>query len=155
MDPWGSAQSEASRAESHINTTSDLQFEDKFVEIVSKNRDSEINFERLPDSAEYLRSLETKLSKLTGARQRTQRKVVEQTLVQDLARAREDALVNFVTSSDNRNVEEDCDLERSITVNPLARRLVPEQALTTGEQVVLTKADQLEKEVEKEEESGQ
>jgi len=155
MDPWGSAQSEASRAESHINTTSNLQFEDKFVEIVSKNRDSEINFERLPDSAEYLRSLETKLSKLTGARQRTQRKVVEQTLVQDLARAREDALVNFVTSSDNRNVEEDCDLERSITVNPLARRLVPEQALTTGEQVVLTKADQLEKEVEKEEESGQ
>jgi len=155
MDPWGSAQSEASRAESHINTSSTLQFEDKFVEIVDKNKDSDVNFERLPDSSNYLRSLETKLGKLTGARQRTEGKVEEKNLVQDLARAREDALVNFVTSSDNRNADEDCDLERSLTINPLARRLVPEQALTTGEQVVLTKADQLEKELVKEEESGQ
>lgn len=96
--------------------------------------------------------MEAKLSKLTTARQSQASTSNKNSLVDDLARAREDAIVNFVTSGDIVNNSEDLDLETSIEVHPLARRLVPEQAITVGEQVVLTKADQLEKE---DSESGQ
>jgi len=150
MDPWGCAQSK----DSQVVSDSTHQFEDKFVGEFDRN--TEVAFEKLPDSAEYLQSLETKLSKLTVGRKKTETENKNKaSLVQDLARAREDALINFVTSSDNTNIDEDLDLETSVAVHPLARRLVPEQALTVGEQVVLTKADQLEKEQEKEEESEQ
>ena len=145
MDPWSSLQSEDSSA---VKQTSGLGFEDKFVEGSENNR--EVLFEKLPDSAEYLQNLEAKLRKLSTARQsNTTNKT---TLVDDLAKARESAIVNFVTSGDIINNSEDLDLETSIEVHPLARRLIPEQAITLGEQVVLTKADQLEKE---DSESGQ
>lgn len=145
MDPWCSLQSEDSSA---VKQTSGLGFEDKFVEGSENNR--EVLFEKLPDSAEYLQNLEAKLRKLSTARQsNTTNKT---TLVDDLAKARESAIVNFVTSGDIINNSEDLDLETSIEVHPLARRLIPEQAITLGEQVVLTKADQLEKE---DSESGQ
>jgi len=149
-DPWREAQSEAGTS---VTSNSRLDFEDKFVEGFDKN--TEVSFEKLPDSAEYLRSLESKLSKLTAARSSKEKSSNKDTLVEDLARAREDAIVNFVTSGDISNNSEDIDLERSLEVHPLARRLVPEQAITVGEQVVLTKADQLEKEQERESESGQ
>ena len=145
MDPWSSLQSEDSSA---VKQTSGLGFEDKFVEGSENNR--EVLFEKLPDSAEYLQNLEAKLRKLSTARQsNTTNKT---SLVDDLAKARESAIVNFVTSGDIINNSEDLDLETSIEVHPLARRLIPEQAITLGEQVVLTKADQLEKE---DSESGQ
>jgi len=145
MDPWCSLQSEDSSA---VKQTSGLGFEDKFVEGSENNR--EVLFEKLPDSAEYLQNLEAKLRKLSTARQsNTTNKT---SLVDDLAKARESAIVNFVTSGDIINNSEDLDLETSIEVHPLARRLIPEQAITLGEQVVLTKADQLEKE---DSESGQ
>lgn len=149
-DPWSEAQSEAGGS---VTNNSRLDFEDKFVEGFDKN--TEVSFEKLPDSSDYLRSLESKLSKLTGARHSKEKSSKKDTLVEDLARAREDALVNFVTSGDISNNSEDIDLERSLEVHPLARRLVPEQAITVGEQVVLTKADQLEKELERDSESGQ
>lgn len=149
-DPWSEAQSEAGGS---VTNNSRLDFEDKFVEGFDKN--TEVSFEKLPDSSDYLRSLESKLSKLTGARHSKEKSSKKDTLVEDLARAREDALVNFVTSGDISNNSEDIDLERSLEVHPLARRLVPEQAITVGEQVVLTKADQLEKEQERDSESGQ
>lgn len=149
-DPWSEAQSEAGGS---VTNNSRLDFEDKFVEGFDKN--TEVSFEKLPDSSGYLRSLESKLSKLTGARHSKEKSSKKDTLVEDLARAREDALVNFVTSGDISNNSEDIDLERSLEVHPLARRLVPEQAITVGEQVVLTKADQLEKEQERDSESGQ
>jgi len=145
MDPWCSLQSEDSSA---VKQTSGLGFEDKFVEGSENNR--EVLFEKLPDSAEYLQNLEAKLRKLSTARQsNTTNKT---SLVDDLAKARESAIVNFVTSGDIINNSEDLDLETSIEVHPLARRLIPEQAITLGEQVELTKADQLEKE---DSESGQ
>ena len=149
-DPWSEAQSEAGGS---VTNNSRLDFEDKFVEGFDKN--TEVSFEKLPDSSDYLRSLESKLSKLTGARHSKEKSSKKDTLVEDLARAREDALVNFVTSGDISNNSEDIDLERSLEIHPLARRLVPEQAITVGEQVVLTKADQLEKEQERDSESGQ
>jgi len=149
-DPWSEAQSEAGGS---VINNSRLDFEDKFVEGFDKN--TEVSFEKLPDSSEYLQSLERKLSKLTAARHSKDKSSKKDTLVEDLARAREDAIVNFVTSGDISNTSEDIDLERSLEVHPLARRLIPEQALTVGEQVVLTKADQLEKEQEGDSESGQ
>ena len=136
MDPWCSLQSEDSSA---VNRTSDLDFEDKFVERFNRK----IIFEKLPDSAEFLQNLE---AKLITARQSQASTSNKNSLVDDLARVREDAIINFVTYGDIVNNSEDLDLETSIEVHPLARRLVPEQAITVGEQVVLTKADQLEKE---------
>ena len=62
LDPWCSLQSEDSSA---VNRTSDLDFEDKFVERFNRG----IIFEKLPDSAEFLQNLEAKLSKLITARQ--------------------------------------------------------------------------------------
>ena len=50
-------------------------------------------------------------------------------------RAREDALVSFVSYGDISNNSEDVDLERSKDVHPLAKRLAPEQAITVGNQV--------------------
>jgi len=147
MDPWCSLQSDDSSA---VKQISGLGFEDKFVERSENNR--EVLFEKLPDSAEYLQNLEAKLKKLSTARQNKTTSLNKTSLVDDLARAREDAIVNFVTSGDIINNSEDLDLETSIEVHPLARRLIPEQAITVGEQVVLTKADQLEKE---DSESGQ
>jgi len=147
MDPWCSLQSDDSSA---VKQTSGLGFEDKFVERSENNR--EVLFEKLPDSEEYLQNLEAKLKKLSTARQNNTTSLNKTSLVDDLAKAREDAIVNFVTSGDIINNSEDLDLETSIEVHPLARRLIPEQAITVGEQVVLTKADQLDKE---DSESGQ
>ena len=73
--------------------------------------------------------------------------------MEDLARAREDAIPNIVTSGDISNNSEDLDLEKSLEVYPLTRRLLPEQAITMGKQVVLTKADQLEKEQDRDRDS--
>jgi len=141
MDPWCSLQSEDGSA---VRQTSGLGFEDKFVEGFERN--SEVQFEKLPDSAEYLHSLESKLNKLTAARHSKESNSNKNSLVEDLAKAREDAILNFVNSGDIINNSEELDLETSIEVHPLARKLVPEQAITVGEQVVLTKADQLGKE---------
>jgi len=147
MDPWCSLQSDDSSA---VKQTSGLGFEDRFVERSENNR--EVLFEKLPDSEEYLQNLEAKLRKLSTARQTNTTSSNKTSLVDDLAKAREAAIVNFVTSGDIINNSEDLDLETSIEVHPLARRLIPEQAITVGEQVVLTKADQLDKE---DSESGQ
>ena len=77
---------------------------------------------------------------------------LRKTLVKDLARVREDTLANLVTSCDSQNVSDglDIDLERSLNINPVIRRLVPEQPLTTGEKIHLTRSDHLEKKVEEE-----
>ena len=81
--------------------------------------------------------MEAKLSKLITARQSQASTSKKNSFVDEL---------KLCESGDIVNNSEDLDLETSIEVHPLARRLVPEQAITVGEQVVLTKADQLEKE---------
>ena len=81
--------------------------------------------------------MEAKLSKLITARQSQASTFKKNSFVNEF---------KLCESGDIVNNSEDLDLETSIEVHPLARRLVPEQAITVGEQVVLTKADQLEKE---------
>lgn len=149
MDPWGgAADTNLSRVESVGDSTETEEgFRDKFVDNFCENSD-QITFEKLPDSEEYIKLLESKLQKLTSKRSNKsseESKKVRQTLVEDLQKVREDALANFVTDCDTNNAdsEADIDLERSVIVNPVIRRLVPEQPLTPGEQVVLTKADHL------------
>jgi len=148
MDPWGgAADTNLSRVESVGDSTETEEgFRDKFVDNFCENSD-QITFEKLPDSEEYIKLLESKLQKLTSKRNQSseESKKIRQTLVKDLERVREDALANFVTNCDinNADSEADIDLERSVIVNPVIRRLVPEQPLTPGEQVVLTKADHL------------
>jgi len=122
-------------------------FKDTFADNFCDTSDK-ITFEKLPDSDEYLKLLESKLHKLTGKSQhREESKKIRQSLVEDLSRTREDTLANLVTNCcdiNNAESEINIDLEQSLVVNPVIRRLLPEQPLTAGERVVLTQADHLE-----------
>ena len=153
MDPWSlGVDTLDSRQEASGEDTGDLRerFVDNFCD-----RGDQITFERLPDSDEYLKLLESKLEKLTSGRNQKsseESRKLRKTLVEDLTRVREDTLANLVTSCDSQNVTDDLDidLERSLNINPVIRRLVPEQPLTTGEKVRLTRSDQLQTKVEEE-----
>lgn len=134
-----------------------LQFENSFLSGHSQKSENLICFEKLPDSAEYLSRLEAKLGKLQGAREgkvvlRNSSRSAETDLVEGLSEARESALaalVNCDTSVWGRTGEE-VEEEQEVRTGYIARRLVPQQPLTQGEQVVLTRADHLEKQLEQE-----
>jgi len=142
MDPWCSVQSIDGSAVIHNNK---LEFEDKFVKSFSESK--EITFEKLPDSAEYLQSLENKLQKLKTSRCSGVQKGSEfkDSLVNEVSKVRQVALEHFISAECENSVEE-LDFSTDIEVHPFVRRLNPEQAINTGEQVVLTKADLLDKE---------
>jgi len=155
MDPWGAGvDTLKSRQEARSVTGDSVDLERRFVDNFCDTSD-QITFERLPDSEEYLKLLESKLQKLTSGRNQKsseESRKLRTTLVEDLTRVREDTLANLVTSCDSQNVSDglDIDLERSLNINPVIRRLVPEQPLTTGEKIHLTRSDHLEKKVEEE-----
>jgi len=135
-----------------------LQFENSFLSDCSRKSESFITFEKLPDSASYLARLEAKLGKVQGGREGEvlprNRRAAETNLVLGLSQAKECALaqlVNCDTSVWGRTGEE-VEEEQEVRAGYLARRLVPQQPLTQGEQVVLTQADHLEKQLEKEQE---
>ena len=146
MDPWNGA--EHQKLDS---VDSDQVFADNFDNNSSLTETGDkVSFERLPDSEEYIKLLENKLNRIKGSKSnqksfKEESKAVRQRLVDDLARVREETLANFVTNCDSENGEgeEDIDSERSVSVNPVLRRLVPEQPITAGEQLSLTKADKL------------
>ena len=157
MDPWvSSAAAETQKPDSVDSGLPTAAFENNFV----SNTSEKVIFERLPDSEEYLKKLESKLEKLTstGRKYSEESKKFRQTLVEDLSKVREDTLANFVTNCDSEDGQSgaEIDLERSVSVNPVIRRLVPEQPITVGEQVVLTHADKLniQSELEEEKEEG-
>ena len=148
MDPWvASAAAETQKPDS-VDCGLATAFENNFV----SNTSDKVTFERLPDSEEYLKNLESKLEKLTstGRKYREENKKYRQTLIEDLTKVREDTLANLVTNCDSEDGQSgaDIDLERSVSVNPVIRRLVPEQPITVGEQVVLTHADKLDSQSE-------
>ena len=154
MDPWG-AGADTLRDTRSVDGDSEPRARDTFVDNFCDPSDQTvITFERLPDSDEYLKLLESKLQKLTSGRnQKTSEegRKLRQTLVEDLSRVREDTLASLVTSCDTQNVgDTEIDLERSLDIHPVIRRLVPEQPLTSGERVQLTLADQLQIKVEEE-----
>ena len=152
MDPWESSETEGIKvklAEGPAETSVE-GFTDNF----SEQSCPPVSFEKLPDSADYVKLLESKLKKITdtsGKKTAEESKKVRQKLVADLCKVREDTLAHLLTGCDISTVDsDDIDLDTSITVNPVIRRLVPEQALSPAEQIVLTSADQLEKQTQEE-----
>jgi len=152
MDPWVTTETEG------IKVKFAEEKEEKSVDGFSDNFSDKscppVLFEKLPDSEEYIKLLESKLKKITetsGKKTEEESKKVRQKLVADLSKVREDALANLLTGCDISTADsDDIDLDSSIAVNPVIRRLVPEQALSAAEQVTLTKADHLEKQTEEE-----
>jgi len=156
MDPWETSETEGIKVKlaEGPEETSVEGFTDNF----SEQSCPTVQFEKLPDSADYLKLLESKLKKITdtsGKKTEEESKKVRQKLVADLSKVREDTLAHLLTGCDISTVDsDDIDLDTSITVNPVIRRLVPEQALSPAEQIVLTTADHLEKQTEEEERSS-
>ena len=152
MDPWESSETEGikDKLAEGPEETSVEGFTDNF----SEQSCPLVSFEKLPDSADYVKLLESKLKKITdtsGKKTAEESKKVRQKLVADISKIREDTLAHLLTGCDISTVDsDDIDLDSSLTVNPVIRRLVPEQAISSGEQIVLTTADHLEKQAEEE-----
>ena len=153
MDPWESSETEGIKVKlaEGSEATSVEGFTDNFSELSCPP----VLFEKLPDSEEYIKLLESKLKKITdtsGNKTQEESKKVRQNLVADLSKIREDTLAHLLTGCDISTVDsDDIDLDTSLTVNPVIRRLVPEQAISPAEQIVLTTADHLEKKQAEEE----
>ena len=105
-----------------------------------------IEFEKLPDSAGYLARLEGKLRKVRGgsggarpgARQ-------EAGLVAEVRGGREAAIQQLLAGEGGLvRSEEEVAEEQEVRSNYLTRRILPQQPVTRGEQVELTRADALE-----------
>lgn len=128
MDPWLS--SDNGRKEE----TTTLKFEDNF--------EPKEPSDRLPDSVQYLESLEKKLARL-------KEKQSKKDLVQSLEEKHKSCMLRLVSAENNYSVtQEDLDLDAPVSSNhpahALLRHIAPEsQAITLGELVELLKADQL------------
>uniref|UniRef100_U5ESD8 Protein aael aael001860 aedes aegypti n=1 Tax=Corethrella appendiculata TaxID=1370023 RepID=U5ESD8_9DIPT len=138
-----------------IDTNSDdkqqelvLEFEDNFstTSIVEEQTDDEVKkvtFNKLPDSENYLKSLENKLRKIKN----------NQTTLQQLAERREQCMRSLLSGS--TRFEENLILEEPLNCSELIRYIRPEQAHTQAEVVNLVKYDQLEQQQESDSEQKQ
>lgn len=110
-----------------LATASGNKFQDSFVEKNGK-------FEPLPDSAEYLNQLETKLHNLQNGK--TKRAVPPQ---------REQILSNLLRSESKQILgvlsDTDIDLDREIVRNQIISKIIPKQPVTVGETVQLITSD--------------
>lgn len=124
MNPWLSNELIESKQE-----IIPQQFEDNFTKST---------FQPLPDSEEYLQSLEKKLKKLKTS----------QTLLNQLKSKREDCISNLLRDN-SRNItnEELLELDTPIqsSVQEICRHFCPEQPLNVGETVHIIQHDHLEK----------
>jgi len=155
MDPWLNTQTEGIKVK--FAEEKEENSVDGFGDNFSDKSFPPVLFEKLPDSEEYIKLLESKLKKITdtsGKNSEEESKKVRQKLVGDLSKIREETLANLLTSCDICTVDsDDIDLDTGVPVNPVIRRLVPEQALSPSEQVILTRADHLEKQTEEHQDS--
>ncbi|RZF36758.1 hypothetical protein LSTR_LSTR005071 [Laodelphax striatellus] len=121
----------------HVDTTrsvdSERKFEDNFV----------IGRERLPDSEQYLASLESKLKKLKS----TNSKKAGKDLLSSLEDSKKSCMYRLISGEVGNLTDQDINLDAPIDLNSTAAWLKshvnPEQALTVGELVELIKADYL------------
>lgn len=104
-----------------------------------------IQFEKLPDSAEYLARLEGKLRKVRGGGGARPGARQEAGLVAEVRGGREAAIHQLLAGEGGlvRSQEEVAE-EQEVRSNYLTRRILPQQPITRGEQVELTRADALE-----------
>lgn len=151
MDPWilpSNVTSYQQTAETFVSG-----FENSFIEQEFDKCEKLVEFERLPDSSSYLAKLEEKLGKLQRRSGNNQGRREEGRLLGELGLARKAALTGLIADDtkvldkSDQEVEED----QEVRSGYLVRKLVPEQAVTVGEKVVLTKADHLERQEEQEE----
>ncbi|KAK5641716.1 hypothetical protein RI129_010263 [Pyrocoelia pectoralis] len=124
MDPWTTYRQEEVPNPPSVKESKDLNtFEDNFKPLVS---------DTLPDSKEYLASLETKLAKLKA----------DPNVLQQLAAKREACMRQLLIA--DSNPETDLELDTPIEPSPILRTIAPsKQALTEGELVTLIQYDQL------------
>lgn len=128
-----------------IESNTTLQFEDNFlpthnsINTSSNNKSSQHS--RLPDSEDYLQSLEKKLKKI-----KKNPKILEA-----LSEKRAECLRNLLEDNLFINKDESLELDAPIStgdsaVQELYRHIQPVQALSVGETVHIVKYDQLEPE---------
>ncbi|KAK3911968.1 Coiled-coil domain-containing protein 32 [Frankliniella fusca] len=137
VDPWKMHSEGSSCSASEEDHSKFEGFEDSFV---SGSTDSSFDTKsRLPDSAEYLASLENKLAKLKSKRK-------GKDIIKSLEEKNKSSMMSFL-ANDSQVVLGDDDFIMDTPVNnnhPLMRYVAPDkQALTVGELVELLKADHL------------
>ncbi|KAE8744302.1 hypothetical protein FOCC_FOCC009025 [Frankliniella occidentalis] len=137
VDPWKTDSEESTIHVADEVEDKSLGFEDSFV--AGSTDSSAGTNNRLPDSAEYLASLENKLAKLKSKRK-------GKDIIKSLEEKNKSSMMNFL-SNDNQVVLDDDDFILDTPVNnnhPILRYVAPDkQALTVGELVELLKADHL------------
>ncbi|KAK4874092.1 hypothetical protein RN001_013452 [Aquatica leii] len=124
MDPWNNLpHQQLSNLSYSIKSDNCFEFEDNFKPLVC---------DTLPDSKEYLASLEKKLAKLKS----------DPNVLQQLTAKREACMQQLLKNDYDSNVNDS--LDTPIEHSTLLRTLAPErQALTQGERVTLIQYDQL------------
>lgn len=130
-----------------------LQFEDNFQETHSPTSSTSNNqdFEKLPDSAEYLATLEKRLAKIkknpdTIKQLQSRRELAFRELLES------DAPSNTILTDSQLDLDATVQLTENRTANEIIRHIQPVQALTAGEVVPIIKHDHLRTKEEEEEE---
>lgn len=130
MDPWGVRSVDEN---SERNIVAENTFQDSFLDKYANQ------FEKLPDSEEYLKILEDKLKSLNKKKaQQGNSGQVKQDILASLLRSESRQIVGILDNVD-------LDLDRGVNTNLVVRQLLPKQPLTIGETVRLVDADQLDK----------
>lgn len=131
MDPWGGTRN----SDSLVHPNPLETFQDSFTDVVASKENVQ-QFEKLPDSEEYLNLLETKLRNLESRRARNGTHANKEQTLGALLRSESKQLLGILRDSD-------LDLEREVDVHPVLRQLEPRQPLTVGETVLLVESDHL------------
>lgn len=131
MDPW----CENSSSEGSGTSSQENIFEDSFNNTVTGVKPTDNNvgkFEKLLDSEEYLKLLDTKLKNLKKSAARPDKEQI----LSNLIRSESKHIVGILSSTD-------LELDQEVHSSGVLRQLVPQQPLTVGETVHLVNADQL------------
>ncbi|KAL7298257.1 hypothetical protein TKK_0009243 [Trichogramma kaykai] len=123
-DPWTTGVDSAA-VEANSSTQQDNSFEDSFVDsdnAAAASADQK-DLEKLPDSAQYLARLHSKLKAIQGG-------TSKRDLINSLSVAREECIARLITDGHNLETQE----AEELAANPLIRHIAPHlQALTTTE----------------------
>lgn len=127
-----------------VAITASLEFEDNFIpQQSSPLNPREPQDNRLPDSDNYLATLEKRLHRLKH----------NPGVLQQLAERREACMQSLLAGSIALRTDADLELEEPVNSNELLRFIRPEQALSQAEVVQLVQHDQLQLDAEEYEES--
>jgi len=114
---------------------SDKKFEDDFAP------QSDKNFQKLDDSDDYLKLLESRLRKIKK----------DPSVLKQLKEKREECFNNLLNNSLSITSQQDFELDESLQSNEIIRHLIPAQAQTVGEIAHLIRHDTLDQQKQEEE----